>query len=148
MTLTQLGSKTTLPASPEEAILETFPNPEPILKYNVRFDCPEFTSRCPLTSQPDYAYFIIDYVPDKLMIESKSLKLFLGSFREIGSFHEACTMKIANRFVHATKPRWFRIAGFWYARGGIALDVFYQTNNPPEGVYIPVLNIKPFGGRS
>lgn len=145
--LTQLGSRTPLPASPEEAVLETFDNPEPILAYNVRFDCPEFTSNCPITGQPDYAYFIIDVIPDKKIVESKSLKLFLGSFRGVGSFHEACTMKIANRLIHAMKPKWLRISGFWYPRGGIAIDVFFQTTQPPVGVYIPEPNIHPHGGR-
>lgn len=145
--LTQLGTKTPLPASPEEAVLETFQNPEPNLLYNVRFDCPEFTSNCPITGQPDFAYIIIDYIPKVQMVESKSLKLFLGSFRNVGSFHEDCTMKIVRRLIEATGPYWLRIASYWYPRGGIALDVSYQTGEPPKGVYIPELNIKPHGGR-
>ena len=148
--LTQLGSKTPLPASPDEAVLETFENPTPFVgsyDYVVRFDCPEFTSNCPITGQPDFAYIIIDYIPNERLVESKSLKLFLGSFRGVGSFHEACTLKIAHRLCDAMKPKWFRIAGYWYARGGIAIDVFWQTDTPPKGVYIPELNIKPFGGR-
>jgi 7-cyano-7-deazaguanine reductase len=145
--LSQLGSKTPLPLSPDEAIIETFDNQNQELLFNVRFNCPEFSSNCPITGAPDFAKIIIDYIPKVKMIESKSLKLFLGSFRYIGSFHENCTMKIANRLCKELDPRWFRIGAFWYARGGIALDVFWQSDVPPIGVYIPKFDIKSYGGR-
>lgn len=147
MSLTQLGSKTPLPLTPDEAVLETFENPHPGWLYLVRFDCPEFTSNCPITAQPDFAHFIIDYVPKKLMVESKSLKLFLGSFRGIGAFHEDCTIKIAKKLYSAMNPEWLRISGYWYARGGIALEIFWQVNDPPKGVFIPKPVIHPHGGR-
>lgn len=148
MELTQLGNKTPLPPSPDEAVLETFENKHKHLLYVVRFDCPEFTSNCPITGAPDFAYLIIDYIPKEKMIESKSLKLFLGSFRYIGSFHEDCTMKIARRLTETLDPKWLRIAGFWYPRGGIAIDIFWQLCEPPQGSYIPKLKVKPHGGRN
>lgn len=140
--ITQLGNKTPLPECPEDAVLETFTNPYPGWEYVVRFNCPEFTSNCPITGAPDFAQLLIDYIPDTLMIESKSLKLFLGSFRHIGSFHEACTMKIADRLMQAMQPKWLRISGIWFARGGISLDIFYQTGEPPKNVCIPELSYK------
>ncbi|MFQ5985713.1 MAG: preQ(1) synthase, partial [Alphaproteobacteria bacterium] len=135
--LTQLGGKAELPASPDKAVLEKVPNPDPDVRYLVRFTCPEFTSLCPLTGQPDFAHLVIDYVPGDWVLESKSLKLFLGSFRNHGAFHEACTIMIAKRLVAAIKPRWLRIGGYWYPRGGIPIDVFYQTGPPPKGLSIP-----------
>ena len=117
--LTQLGSHTKLPQSPEEATLESVKNPHPGVAYCVRFACPEFTSMCPITGQPDFAHLVIDYIPNKLLIESKSLKLFLGSFRSHGAFHEDCTVAIGRRLVKELAPRWLRIGGYWYPRGGI-----------------------------
>src|SRR5580692_12172286 len=129
--LTQLGRETPLPASPDEAVLECVPNPHPDSLYLVRFTAPEFTTLCPVTGQPDFAHLVIDYVPEGFLIESKSLKLFLGSFRNHGAFHEDCTLTIAKRLIAAIKPAWLRIGGYWYPRGGIPIDVFYQTGEPP-----------------
>lgn len=146
--ITQLGSKTALPNSPEEAKLEYFTNPNPGLDYVVRFCCPEFTSLCPVTSQPDYATFYIDYIPNVKMVESKSLKLYLGSFRNHGAFHESCTMTIATKLKEVLEPKWLRISGFWYPRGGISIDIFYQTGQQPKDVWVPYPNIQPLKGRS
>jgi 7-cyano-7-deazaguanine reductase len=145
--LTQLGRRTRLPASPDQAKLETVPNPHPGLVYAVRFTCPEFTTLCPLTGQPDFAHLVIDYVPQDAILESKSLKLFLGSFRNHGAFHEDCTLTIARRLVEAMRPSWLRIGGYWYPRGGIPIDVFYQTGAPPAGLYLPDHGVAPYRGR-
>ena len=127
----QLGHPTPIPATPEAAVLERVPNPEPAHDYLVRFTCPEFTSLCPMTAQPDFAHIVIDYVPAGWLVESKSLKLFMASFRNHGAFHEACTMLIANRLMDLLTPRWFRIGAYWYPRGGIPIDVFWQSAAPP-----------------
>jgi 7-cyano-7-deazaguanine reductase len=145
--LTQLGTHTLLPASPEEAVLETVPNPQAGVPYLVRFAAPEFTSLCPITGQPDFAHLVIDYVPDAVLVESKSLKLFLGSFRSHGAFHEDCTVGIGRRLMAELKPRWLRIGGYWYPRGGIPIDVFYQSGPPPEGLWIPDQGVAPYRGR-
>jgi 7-cyano-7-deazaguanine reductase len=145
--LTQLGRKSTIPASPAEAVLERVPNPEPGLAYVVRFVCPEFTALCPLTGQPDFAHLVLDYIPDGWIVESKSLKLFLASFRNHGAFHEACTLMVARRVVELLAPRWLRIGGYWYPRGGMPIDVFWQTGAPPEGVWIPPQEVAPYRGR-
>ena len=145
--LTQLGGATETPNSPEEAVLETVPNPHADTLYLARFTAPEFTSLCPVTGQPDFAHLVIDYVPDKLLVESKSLKLFLTSFRNHGAFHEDCTVMIGKRIVEATKPKWLRIGGYWYPRGGIPIDVFWQTGTPPEGVWIPEQGVASHRGR-
>jgi 7-cyano-7-deazaguanine reductase len=146
-TLKQLGAKTALPQDPTKAVLESVANPHPDVQYNIRFSCPEFTSLCPLTGQPDFAHLVIDYVPNKKILESKSLKLFLGAFRNHGDFHEACTIYIAKRIIKATSPKWLRIGGYWYPRGGIPIDVFYQTAEPPKGVFIPEQGVKNYAGR-
>lgn len=145
--LTQLGRKTVLPESPESAVLERVANPHPADKYLVRFAAPEFTSLCPITGQPDFAHLVIDYVPDGWLVESKSLKLYLGSFRNHGAFHEACTVAIGKRLVEALKPHWLRIGGYWYPRGGIPIDVFFQTGPAPEGVWIPDQGVPSYRGR-
>ncbi|RDD60680.1 preQ(1) synthase [Ferruginivarius sediminum] len=145
--LTQLGGESRLPASPEDAVLETVANPHPGETYLVRFTCPEFTSLCPVTGQPDFAHLVIDYVPDKLLVESKSLKLFMHSFRNHGAFHEDCTVAIAKRLCAAMTPVWLRIGGYWYPRGGIPIDVFYQTGTPPEGLWLPDQGVAPYRGR-
>ena len=145
--LTQLGRPASIPASPEEAVLETVPNPHPGTTYLVRFAAPEFTSLCPLTGQPDFAHLVIDYVPRERLVESKSLKLFLGSFRNHGAFHEDCTVGIAKRLVAALDPVWLRIGGYWYPRGGIPIDVFYQTGAPPEALWLPDQGVAPYRGR-
>ena len=142
-----LGQTSALPASPEEAELDYVPNPRPNEMYLTRFVTPEFTSLCPVTGQPDFAHLVIDYVPDEWLVESKSLKLFLSSFRNHGAFHEDCTVSIARRLVDFLSPQWLRIGGYWYPRGGIPIDVFYQTGPMPEGVWIPDQGVPPYRGR-
>ena len=145
--LTQLGGKSELPQKPEDAVIERVPNPQADVKYFVRFSAPEFTSLCPITGAPDFAHLVIDYVPGKWLIESKSLKLFLGSFRNHGAFHEDCTVSIARRIVDEIAPEWLRIGGYWYPRGGIPIDVFYQTGEPPKNVWIPDQGVANYRGR-
>ena len=145
--LTQLGGTSVLPEGPDAAVIECVENPHAGTDYVARFVAPEFTSLCPVTGQPDFAHLVIDYIPGELLVESKSLKLFLGSFRNHGSFHEDCTIKIAKRLVEAARPQWLRIGGYWYPRGGIPIDVFWQTGNPPPGVWIPDQGVPPYRGR-
>jgi len=145
--LTQLGRKTALPASPDKAELERVAKPHPAHDYLVRFTCPEFTSLCPMTGQPDFAHLVIDYVPNKWLIESKSLKLYLQSFRNHGDFHEACTVGIADRLITFLAPKWLRISGYWYPRGGMPIDVFFQKGKLPTGVYVPDTGVAPYRGR-
>lgn len=145
--LTQLGGATVQPKTPEEAVLERVPNPNPGDRYVVRFTAPEFTSLCPITGQPDFAHLMIDYVPGDWLVESKSLKLFLTSFRNHGAFHEACTVGIGKRLVAELAPVWLRIGGYWYPRGGIPIDVFFATGEPPAGVWIPAQDVPPYRGR-
>ncbi len=143
----QLGKASALPASPEEAVLDRVPNPHAGTHYLARFTAPEFTSICPVTGQPDFGILVIDYVPRDWLVESKSLKLFLGSFRNHGAFHEDCTVGIGKRLVELLDPVWFRIGGYWYPRGGIPIDVFWQTGTPPEGVWVPDQGVAPYRGR-
>ena len=145
--LTMLGGKAEAPASPDEAKLERVANPHADAPYVVRFTCPEFTSVCPVTGQPDFAHLVIDYVPDGYLVESKSLKLYLGAFRNHGAFHEDCTVAIAKRVIAAIAPAWLRIGGYWFPRGGIPIDVFYQTGRPPEGLWLPDQGVAPYRGR-
>ncbi|MSP89996.1 MAG: NADPH-dependent 7-cyano-7-deazaguanine reductase QueF [Alphaproteobacteria bacterium] len=145
--LTQLGRPSTLPASPAAAKLESVPNPHPGTTYLVRFVAPEFTTLCPITGQPDFAHLVIDYVPRRLIVESKSLKLFLASFRNHGGFHEACTLDIAKRLIAALKPAWLRIGGYWYPRGGMPIDVFFQTGRPPARLWLPDQGVPSYRGR-
>ncbi len=145
--LTQLGSQDITPETPEAAKLETVPNPQAGEDYVVRFTCPEFTSVCPVTGQPDFAHLVVDYVPDTLLVESKSLKLYLTAFRNHGAFHEDCTVAIAKKIAAATNPKWLRIGGYWYPRGGIPIDVFYQTGTAPEGLWIPDQGVPTYRGR-
>ena len=145
--LTQLGKPTKQPASPEEATLERVANPHNGANYLVRFTCPEFTSLCPLTGQPDFAHIVLDYIPGAWIVESKSLKLYLASFRNHGTFHEACTLDIAQLVIGLLNPVWLRIAAYWYPRGGMPIDVFWQTGAPPDGVWIPEQGVAPYRGR-
>lgn len=145
--LTALGAQSAIPASPDEAILEKVANPHMGTTYVTRFVCPEFTSICPVTGQPDFAHLVIDYVPDAWIVESKSLKLYLGSFRNHGAFHEDCTVAIGKRICAEIAPRWLRIGGYWYPRGGIPIDVFWQTGAPPEGLWLPDQGVAPYRGR-
>ncbi|MBT4889393.1 MAG: NADPH-dependent 7-cyano-7-deazaguanine reductase QueF [Rhodospirillales bacterium] len=145
--LTQLGSNAETPNSPEEAFLDRVPNPQSGINYLIRFTCPEFTSVCPVTGQPDFAHLMIDYIPNELIVESKSLKIYLASFRNHPAFHEDCTVGIARRLVDTLKPIWLRIGGYWYPRGGIPIDVFYQTGEAPADVWIPEQGVPPYRGR-
>ena len=146
-TLTQLGNPAELPASPDEAVLERVANSHAGKTYAVRFTAPEFTCLCPITGQPDFAHLVIDYVPSDWIVESKSLKLFLGSYRNHGGFHEATTVAIAERLIDSLAPVWLRIGGYWYPRGGMPIDVFYQTGDPPEGLWLPDQGVAPYRGR-
>ena len=143
----QLGRTVALPASPEDAVLDAVPNPHPGEAYVVRFTAPEFTTLCPITGQPDFAHFVIDYCPAKSLIESKSLKLYLASYRNVAAFHEDCTVAIGKRVVSAIKPKYLRIAGFWYPRGGIPIDVFWQTGRLAKNVWLPDIEVEPYRGR-
>jgi len=145
--LTQLGGKTVWPASPNEAVLEKIANPQAGIRYAVRFTCPEFTALCPVTGQPDFAHLVIDYWPGDYLVESKSLKLYLASFRNHGAFHEDCTIGIARRLVAEIEPNWLRIGGYWYPRGGMPIDVFYQTGPVPDDLWIPEQGVAPYRGR-
>ncbi len=145
--LTQLGAKTRLPKSPDKAVLERVANPHGSENYLVRFVQPEFTSLCPITGQPDFAHLVIDYVPDRWLVESKSLKLYFASFRNHGAFHEACTLDIAKKLIDRLAPRWLRIGGYWYPRGGMPIDVFFQTGAPPDGLWVPAQDVAPYRGR-
>ena len=145
--LSLLGADAPLPSRPEDAQLERTANPHEDTLYLARFAAPEFTSICPVTGQPDFAHLVIDYAPDAWIVESKSLKLFLGSFRNHGAFHEDCTIEIAKRIVACVAPRWLRIAGYWYPRGGIPIDVFHQTGVPPEGLWVPDPGVPAYRGR-
>jgi len=143
----QLGRRVMPATSPDKAQLDRVPNPHADTDYVARFTAPEFTTLCKITGQPDFAHLVIDYVPDGFLIESKSLKLFLGSFRNHGAFHEACTLDIAKRVIDAIKPKWLRIGGYWYPRGGMPIDVFYQTGAPPQGLWLPDTGVQPYRGR-
>jgi 7-cyano-7-deazaguanine reductase len=145
--LTQLGQSVDAPISPETAILERVPNGNAGTDYVVRFTAPEFTSLCPMTGQPDFAHIVIDYIPGDWLVESKSLKLFLFAFRNHGAFHEDCSVYIAKRIVELLDPKWLRIGAYWYPRGGIPIDVFWQTGEPPKGVWLPEQGVATYRGR-
>lgn len=145
--LSQLGRNIPAPADPETAVLERVPNPHVETDYLIRFTAPEFTSICPVTGQPDFAHLVIDYVADKWLVESKSLKLYLTSFRNHGAFHEDCTVGIGRRLVDLLEPRWLRIAGYWYPRGGMPIDVFWQTDSPPSHIWLPDTGVSSYRGR-
>jgi 7-cyano-7-deazaguanine reductase len=149
MNITQLGRKAELPKSPEDAVLETIDlNPEDLVQLaTIRLSVPEFTSLCPITSQPDYARIYIDYRPMVKLVESKSLKLFMGSFRNHGAFHEVATAYIGRRLQEALKPCWLRVSAFWYPRGGIPIDVVWETSEKPSDVFVLPLDVKAFDGR-
>ena len=142
-----LGRKTALPESPEQAVRDRIVNKNRDHKFTVRFTCPEFTALCPITGQPDFAHFVLDYVPGEWLIESKSLKFYFSSFRNFGVFHEECTIMIARRVIEIIVPHWLRLSGFWYPRGGMPIDVWYQTSVPPDGVHVPDPGVSPYRGR-
>ena len=143
----QLGRAVEWPARPEAAQIDRVANPQAGTDYLVRFTVPEFTSICPVTGQPDFAYLVIDYVPDKWLLESKSLKLYVASFRNHGAFHEDCTIMIGKRVASEIKPKYLRIGGYWYPRGGIPIDVFWQTGKLPKGLWLPEQGVAPYRGR-
>jgi 7-cyano-7-deazaguanine reductase len=143
-----LGRPVKLPVSPDKAILDRVRNPHPDANFVARFTCPEFTSLCPVTGQPDFGLFVIDYVPDRWLLESKSLKLFLFSFRNHGAFHEDCTLMIGKRIAVAIRPRFLRVGSFWNPRGGIPIDVFWQTGAAPDGVWLPEPGVAAYRGRA
>ncbi|MBI5470156.1 NADPH-dependent 7-cyano-7-deazaguanine reductase QueF [Candidatus Kaiserbacteria bacterium] len=145
--LRQLGHQVAFADSPDKAILETVPNPHPGTNYLVRFTCPEFTSICPKTGQPDFAHLVIDYVPDKKIVESKSLKLYFYSFRNHGAFHEDCTVMIAKRLIKELSPKWLRIGGYWFPRGGMPIDVFFESGKLPAGLWAPDQGVPAYKGR-
>ncbi|MBA4132557.1 MAG: NADPH-dependent 7-cyano-7-deazaguanine reductase QueF [Hyphomicrobium sp.] len=145
--VTQLGQQTPLPESPETAVLERVPNPHPDSLYVARFTQPEFTSLCPVTGQPDFAHLVIDYVPRDYLVESKSLKLYLGAFRNHGAFHEDCTVAIGKRIADLLNPHFLRIGGYWYPRGGMPIDVFWQRGELPAGVWLPDQGVASYRGR-
>jgi 7-cyano-7-deazaguanine reductase len=145
--LTLLGRQAGAPDNPDAAVLERVPNPHPGTRYCVRFTAPEFTSLCPMTGQPDFAHLVIDYIPGDWLVESKSLKLYLTAFRNHGAFHESCTVGIARRLIDELAPEWLRIGGYWYPRGGIPIDVFFQSGEPPAGVWIPAQDVPGYRGR-
>ena len=145
--LTQLGHDVRGYASPDEAVLERVPSPHKDVDYLVRFAAPEFTSLCPVTGQPDFAHLVLDYAPGETIVESKSLKLFLGSFRNHCGFHEDVTVGIGQRLFDEMKPKWLRIGGYWYPRGGIPIDVFWQSSAPPADLWLPDQGVQPYRGR-
>ena len=145
--LRHLGRAVKAPATPDDAKLDRISNAHPDASYVVRFTAPEFTSLCPITGQPDFAHLVLDYVPGAYLVESKSLKLYLGAFRNQGVFHEDCTIGIAQRLIREIEPTWLRIAGYWFPRGGMPIDVFYQSGSPPKGVWIPDTGVAPYRGR-
>ena len=142
-----LGKESALPATPEAAVLDRAPNPHQGTHYLARFTCPEFNSICPVTGQPDFGILVIDYVPGAWLVESKSLKLYLGAFRNHGAFHEDCTVSIGKRLVDLLQPEWLRIGGYWYPRGGIPIDIFWQTGAPPTNLWLPDQGVAPYRGR-
>jgi len=145
--LNALGYKAKIPDYPDPTILEKVNNPKINVDYSIRFTCPEFTSICPVTSQPDFAFIIIDYVPKKYIVESKSFKLYLLGYRNHGAFHEDCTISIAQDIVSLLDPKWLRIGGYWYPRGGIPIDIFWQTVEKPKNLFIPDMHIPTYRGR-
>ena len=145
--LTQLGGDVRGFDSPEQAVLERVPNPHADTLYLARFTAPEFTSLCPVTAQPDFAHLVNDYAPGDWLVESKSLKMYLTSFRNHGAFHEDCTVAIGKRLADLLAPKWLRIGGYWYPRGGIPIDVFWQTGPAPEGLWLPDQGVPTYRGR-
>jgi 7-cyano-7-deazaguanine reductase len=143
----QLGRAVEWPRRPEEAKLDRVPNPQKDTDYLVRFTAPEFTSLCPVTGQPDFAHLVIDYVPGQWLLESKSLKLYVASFRNHGAFHEDSSLVIAKRLETVLEPAWLRLGGYWYPRGGMPIEVFYQSGEPPKQMWIPDQSVAPYRGR-
>src|ERR1700679_3359625 len=145
--LTQLGREARGFASPGEAVLDCVPNPQPGALSLPRFTAPASPPFSPVSGQPHFARLVIDYAPDAWLIESKSLKLYLGAFRNHGAFHEDCTLAVAKKVVEVAQPTWLRIGGYWYPRGGIPIDVFWQTGAPPDGLWLPDQGVEAYRGR-
>ena len=145
--VTALGGSSRIPESPGKAVLERVANPHPDTHYVARFTAPEFTALCPVTAQPDFAHLVIDYVPHQWLVESKSLKLYLASFRNHGAFHEDCTIAIGKRIVALLEPHYLRVGGYWYPRGGMPIDVFWQTGTLPKDIWLPDQGVAPYRGR-
>lgn len=145
--LNALGSKSKIPAAPDKHTLEKVQNPKIGINYSIRLTCPEFTSICPVTSQPDFAYIIIDYVQNLYLVESKSFKLYLLGYRNHGAFHEDCTISIAQDIIELLSPKWLRISGYWYPRGGIPIDIFWQSCEKLKDLYLPESNFPLYKGR-
>jgi 7-cyano-7-deazaguanine reductase len=146
--LTQLGKIVDIPTHPEAAYLDTFENQNPDVDYVVRLTAPEVTTICPITGQPDFAVLIIDYVPHERLVESKSFKFFLESFRNWGTFNEECTVTIHRRLCEVLRPKYIRVAGLWNARGGIAIDVVLESGAlPPNCHLLPLEKLAYRGGR-
>ena len=145
--LKNLGKESLIPSKPNNKVLEKVKNPKLGVTYSVRFTCPEFTSLCPVTGQPDFGHLIIDYIPNVYLVESKSLKLYLLGFRNHGAFHEDCSITIAQEIVDLLEPTWLRIGAYWYPRGGIPIDVFWQTGQPPEDIFLPNQDFPIYKGR-
>ena len=143
----QLGRRSPIPDSPNKAVLDRVPNPHAGANYVARFTAPEFTTLCPITGQPDFALLVIDYVPAKFLVESKSLKLYLSSFRNYGAFHEDCTVSIGKKLFALLRPKWLRIGGYWYPRGGMPIDVFWRAGKLPKGVWVPDQGVAAYRGR-
>jgi len=143
----QLGQRSPIPASSDKAVLDRVANPHAGTNYVARFTSPEFTTLCPITGQPDFAHLVIDYVPARFLVESKSLKLYFNSFRNHGAFHEDCTVAIGKRLFALLKPKWLRIGGYWYPRGGMPIDVFWQAGKLPKDVWVPDQGVAPYRGR-
>ena len=143
----QLGRSISIPAAPEQARLDRVRNPHPDTNYLARFTFPEFTVMCPVTGQPDFATLVIDYVPHAWLVESKSLKLYLNSFRNHRAFHEACTVAIGKKLVALSRPRWLRIGGYFHPRGGMPIDVFWQAGKLPTGMWVPEQGVGSYRAR-
>lgn len=128
--LKALGKVTDYKTDYDPTVLETFINKHPENDYWVRFNCPEFTSLCPITGQPDFAEIRIEYIPDIKMVESKSLKLYLFSFRNHGDFHEDCVNKIMKDLIHLMNPKYIEVSGFFTPRGGISIYPYANYGRP------------------
>ena len=125
-----LGKKAEIPNDYAPQVLETFENRHPDNDYWVRFNCPEFTTLCPITGQPDFAEIRISYIPDRKMVESKSLKLYLFSFRNRGDFHEDCVNTIMKDLIRLMDPRYIEVTGFFLPRGGISIYPYANYGRP------------------
>ena len=134
-----LGKTTITPNTPEGFKFDLIENTNKKLAYNIRLSVSEFTSICPVTKQPDFGVLIIDYVPKNRLVESKSFKIYIQSYRNYGIFHEEAVMKVGVDLFKSIKPVWFRIAGYFAPRGGIPIDVFWQSSKKPNNLEIPEL---------